>query len=85
MKEKMIFSKKCFKTLEPARWSSPKCFEKKIPFGRIVPPFFFESSESDRFFNSLHDSNSTFRVGRINSEIFSARTVSAWSPIIVVI
>ena len=25
--------------------------KKKIPFGRIIPPFFFESSESDRFFN----------------------------------
>ena len=23
--------------------------KKKIPFGRIIPPFFFESSESDRF------------------------------------
>ena len=47
----------------------------KIPVGRIIPPFFFESSESDRFFNSLHDSNSIFRAGRINSENGSARTV----------
>ena len=37
-----------------------KMFRKKIPLGRIVPPFFFESSESDRFF-FLHDSNSIFR------------------------
>ena len=39
---------------------------KKIPVGRVIPPFFFESSESDRFFNSLHDSNSTFRARGIN-------------------
>ena len=65
-----FFLKMCFRTLKPAR------FEKKIPFGRIILPFFFESSESDRVFNYLHDSNSIFRVGRINSEIFSARTVS---------
>ena len=37
--------------------------------------FFFESSESDRFFNYVHDSNSIFQVGRINSENISARTV----------
>ena len=24
--------------------------KKKFPFGRIIPPFFFGSSESDRFF-----------------------------------
>ena len=51
--------------------------KKKKPFGRIIFPFFFESSESDRFFNYLHDSNSIFRVGRINSENISARTVRA--------
>ena len=48
---------------------------KKIPLGRIIPPFFFESSESDRVFKYLHDSNSIFRAAGINSEIFSARTV----------
>ena len=36
---------------------------KKIPFERIIPTFFFESSESDRVFNYLHDSNSIFRAG----------------------
>ena len=36
---------------------------KKIPFGRIIPSFFFESSESYRVFNYLHDSNSIFRAG----------------------
>ena len=35
---------------------------KKNPFGRIIPPFFFGSSESDRVFNYLHDSNSIFRA-----------------------
>ena len=39
---------------------------KQITVGRIIPPFFFESSESDRVFNYLHDSNSIFRT--INSE-----------------
>ena len=69
MKEKRFFFEKCFKTLKPARWISPTCFEKKKkPFGRIVPPFFFESSESDRVFIYLHDSNSIFRTTRINSE-----------------
>ena len=43
------------------------------PFGRIIPSFFFESSESDRFFNYLHDSNSIFRVGGIKSAGVSAR------------
>ena len=50
-------------------------FRKKIPFGRIIPPFFFESSESDCVFNYLHDSNSIFRVGGIKSENVFGRTV----------
>ena len=33
-----------------------------------MPPFFFESSESDRVFNYLHDSNSIFRARGIKSE-----------------
>ena len=41
---------------------------RKIPFGRIIPPFFFESSESDRVLNYLHDSNSIFRARGIKSE-----------------
>ena len=49
--------------------------KKKIRFGRIIPPFFSERSESDGVFNYLHDSNSIFRVGRIISEWVSARTV----------
>ena len=49
---------------------------KQIPVGRIVPLFFFESSESGRVFNYLHDSNSIFRVGGIDSEWVFRRTVS---------
>ena len=51
-------------------------FRKKIPFGRIIPPFFFESSESDRVFNYLHDSNSIFRArgeGVSGGTVFSPR------------
>ena len=44
----------------------PKMFRKKIPFGRFLH-FFFESSESDRVFNYLFDSNSIFRARGINS------------------
>ena len=49
--------------------------KKKNPFGRIIPPFFFESSESDRVFNYLFDSNSIFRARGLNSEWVSARMV----------
>ena len=41
--------------------------------------YFFESSESHRVLNYLHDSNSIFRAGRINSEIFSGGTVCSFS------
>ena len=56
-----------FRTLKSARWISSKCFE-KIPLGRILPHVSFESSESYRVFNYLHDSNSIFRAGGIKSE-----------------
>ena len=49
--------------------------KKKIPVGRIIPPFFFESSESDRVFNYLHDSNSIFRAAGISTEWVSGGTV----------
>ena len=54
---------------------------KKIHFGRIIPPFFFENSKSDRFFKYSLDSNSIFRAGRINSENVFGRTVKqkCWS------
>ena len=54
----------------------PKMFRKKIPFGRIIPPFFCKSAESGRFFFiSLHDSNSIFWAQGIKSEWVLGRTV----------
>ena len=38
--------------------------KKKIPFGRMILDFSFESSEFDRVFNYLRDSNSIFRAAR---------------------
>ena len=48
---------------------------KKIPFGRIIHPFFCKSAESGRFFIYLHDSNSIFWAQGIKSECFFGRTV----------
>ena len=48
-----FFFWKCLSTPKSARWISPKSFK---------------SSESDRSFNYLHDSNSIFRPGWIKSE-----------------
>ena len=53
--------------------SPPKCFE-NFPFGRNVLNFSFESSESHRVFNYLHDSNSIFRAAGTNSEKFFGST-----------
>ena len=74
MKEKNIF-KKMFQDPQTRQMNQPKMFRKKIPVGRIIPPFFFGRSESDHFCNYLHDSNSIFRAGGINSEWVRARTV----------
>ena len=80
MKEKMkrdrgeFFSENVSGPSNPPDELAQKCFEKKKnTVGRIIPPFFFESS--DRVFNYLHDSNSIVRVGRIISEWVRARTV----------
>ena len=70
---KEVFCKQCLRTLEPARWTSSKCFE-KIPFGRIIL-LFLGSLESYRVFNNLHDSSSNFRARWKNSEILSGGTV----------
>ena len=48
---------------------------KKIPFGRIVP-LFSSKVQNSSVFNYLHDSNSIFRVRRLNSEIFSDGTIT---------
>ena len=68
MKEKMIFFTKNVSRPSNLPDQLAQNVSKKIPLERIVPPFFSESSESDRVINYLHDSNSIFRVGGINSE-----------------
>ena len=47
--EKCFFFEKCLRTLKPPDESAQNV-SKKIPVGRIIPPFFCKSSESDRFF-----------------------------------
>ena len=49
-----FFKKKISRPSNPPD-ESAQHVSKKIPFGRIIPPFFFESSESDSVFNYLHD------------------------------
>ena len=61
--------------LKPVRCISSKCFEKNLLWTNYSS-IFFESSESDRVFKCLHDSNSVLRAAGINSEIFFGRTVS---------
>ena len=48
--------------------------EKKSLSDELFLDVFFESSESDRFFNYVNDSNSIFRTGRILSEGVFGRT-----------
>ena len=50
--------------------------KKKIPVGRIIPPFFVRKCRIWPFLNYLHDSNSFFWAQRIKSELFFGRTVS---------
>ena len=50
MKEKMFFSKNGSRPSNQPD-EAAKNVSKKIPFGRVIPPFFFESSESDRVVN----------------------------------
>ena len=49
--------------------------KKKSPSDELFLHFSFESSESDRVFNYLHDSNSIFRAQGINSEWVFGGTV----------
>ena len=58
---------------------SAKNVSKKIPFGRIVPSFFFESSESYRVFNYLHYSNSIFRAATPQQRALSRLRVATSS------
>ena len=55
--------------------NSPNMFRKKSLSDEIFLHFLFQNSESDRVFIYLHDSNSIFRAGGINSEWVSGRTV----------
>ena len=48
---------------------------KKIPFRRIIPPFFLQKCRIWPFFIYLHDSNSIFWARGIKSEGFLGRTV----------
>ena len=56
--------------------------KKKNLSDELFLPFFIESSESDRFFNYLHDSNSIFRERGINSEWVFGRRVSGWAAFV---
>ena len=51
---------------------------KKSLSDELFLQFFFESSESERVFNYLHDSNSIFRARRIKSEGVSGGTVVSY-------
>ena len=59
------FFQKMFEDPQTRQMNYLHMFRKKKTFGRIITQFFFESSESGRFFNYLHDSNSIFRA-RVN-------------------
>ena len=50
-------------------------FRNKSLSDELFLHFSFESSESDRVFDYLHDSNSIFRAGRIKSVNVFGRTV----------
>ena len=54
-----------FENPQTRQMNEPKMFRKKSSVGRIILPFFFESSESDRVFNYLYDSNSIFGSGEL--------------------
>ena len=51
------FSKQMFQDPQTHQMNEPNMFRNRIPFGPIIPPFFFES---------LHDSNSIFGVRELS-------------------
>ena len=79
MKERGFFCEKMFENTQIPQMNQPKMFRINSPSDELFLHFFFESSESDRVFNYLHESNSIFRARRINSEIIFGRTVCPWS------
>ena len=80
MKEKVFFFCK-----NVSRPSNPpdelaQNVSKKIPSGRIIPPFFLRKCRIWPFLNYLHDSNSIFPgPGELIQNGFSGRTVRAGS------
>ena len=75
MKDKIKGSREMFEDSQTRQMNLLKMF-RKIPFGRIIPPFSSKVQNLTLFSIFLHDSNSIFRAGRINSEIFFGRTVT---------
>ena len=53
---------------------------KKIPFGRIIPPFSSKVQNVTHVFKKLHDSNSNFRTAGISSAVIRARTTPTKQP-----
>ena len=73
MKEKMIFSKKCFTKRAQMK---PKMFRKKNPLGTNISSIFLLKVQNlTVFFNYLVETNSIFRAGGIKSEGVRDRTV----------
>ena len=77
--ERTNFFQKKKKVSEPSNPpdESAQNASKKIPFGQNYSFIFSKVQDLTVFFIYLHDSNSIFRVGRIESEGVSARTVKA--------
>ena len=72
MKEKMKRDRGDFFPKNVSRPSNPpdelaQNVSKKIPFRRIIPPFFLQKCRIWPFLNFLHDSNSIFWARRIKS------------------
>ena len=63
MKEKFFFLKNVSRPSNPPDESARNVSKEDPPSDELFLHFFFESSESDRVFNYLHDSNSIFRAG----------------------
>ena len=83
MKKKKMTEKINFFSTNVSRPSNPpdelaQHVSKKIPVGRVIPPFFCKSAESGRFFIYLHDSNSIFWAQGIKSEGVLGRTVHTY-------
>ena len=57
-----------FEDAQNSQMNKLKMFRKKSLSDELFLHFFFESSESDRVFSSLHYSNSIFGPGGIESE-----------------